>query len=255
MGVGDGDLAHVVHDGRQSDLLDLDPAQPLAQRGGGEQGAGDVVDAADVLARFLAAELNGRGQRLDHAAVQRDDLFGLGQQVGLLQLHHVAQPLPRAEQFHHRLHPPQHHIGDHRLADDVHHPQGVGLLHDAAGSLSRDEKDGDLFQQAPLRQSVQHLDAVHLGHDNVQQDGAQAVLLFQNGLEPRAAVRGGGRGVIRAENRFEDRAVDRIVVHDQHHAAFGHGRRPERPVRVCRHTSSPPCSNIIAAQKIFLYYT
>ena len=48
--VGDGDLAHVVHDGGQGDVVHIRLGKTVPQFRVGEQIMGDVVDAADMLA-------------------------------------------------------------------------------------------------------------------------------------------------------------------------------------------------------------
>ena len=149
-GVGHGDLPHVVHDRGQGDLVDLLPRQALPQGGALQQVLGDAPDALHVAAGLLAAELDGGGEGLHHALAQADDALGLAQQVRLLGLHLLPQPAPGLEQLDHRLHPPPHHKGEHRLADDVHHPQLVGLPHHAIAGLGGDEEHGQPGGQAAL---------------------------------------------------------------------------------------------------------
>lgn len=91
-GVGNGDLAHVVHDGGQGDVIHILLGKPGPQLRVGEQIAGDVVDTAHVLAGLAVAELDGGGQRLHHALVEPDDLGGPLQKLRLLAVHHAAEP-------------------------------------------------------------------------------------------------------------------------------------------------------------------
>ena len=103
-GVRDGDLAHIVHDGGEGDLMDGLIIQPVPQRRIGEQVPGDVVDAADVVARFLAAEFNGGGERFDHALVEANDLLRLREQLRLLALDRSAQALSGLKELDDALH-------------------------------------------------------------------------------------------------------------------------------------------------------
>ena len=204
-----------MHDGGQRDLADLVRGQAVPQRGIGQKKFRDVVDAVDVLAGLAVAELDGRRQRLDHTHVQIHDLLGLFQQLRLLDLHHMAQPAPGLVEFDHRLHPPQHHIRDHRFADDVYHAQLVGFLHHAAAGLRGDQKHRQAAQHVGLFQMPQHLDAVHLRHHHVQQHRAQFLRPGQDHLQPLFAVCGLLNGVMGRKNISQDTSVHLVIIHHQ----------------------------------------
>ena len=57
--IGNRDLAHIVCDSPDADEPDLILGNALAERRVPQQAAGDIVQAADMLARLVAAELNG----------------------------------------------------------------------------------------------------------------------------------------------------------------------------------------------------
>ena len=191
-GVGNGNLAHVVHDGRQGDVLDLLLAEAVPKAGAAQKQPRDVVNAVDVLARFAAAELDGCGQGLDHAPVQVHDGLGLAADLLFLALHHVGQCPPVLEQLHHRVHPPGDDVGNHRLFNHVHHAQAVGLPADL-GRFGCDEKHrGPPVRRKGRVDPAQHLHAVHHGHLHVQKHGAHlAAVLFQQAqaLAPSPASR------------------------------------------------------------------
>lgn len=213
--VGDGDLAHVVHDGGQGDVVHIRLGKTVPQFRVGEQIMGDVVDAAYVLAGFAVAELDGGGQCLHHALAEPDDLGGPLQKLCLLAVHHAAEPGTGLVQLYYGLHPPQHHIGDHRLADHVHDAQLVGLLHHAAAGLRRDEEHGHVLRQIAVLQGAQHLDPVHLRHHHIQQDGAQPLRAGEDLLQALPAVFRLLDGVVGGENIFQNAPVDGVIVDDQ----------------------------------------
>ena len=186
--VGYGDLANVVEDGGQSDVLDLILPQSAAKLRAVQQYPGDLADALDVASGLLVAELNGGGQGLDHPLVELNDLLRLLQQGGPLVLHNGTQVLPGLKQLDHRLDAPQNHIGDHRLLDHVHHAQLIGLPHDILTALGGNEEHGDFVQKLPLLHPPQYFQSRHLRHQHVQEDGAEPPAVLQEAGGPDAAV-------------------------------------------------------------------
>lgn len=173
------------------------------------------MDAVDVLTGLAVAELDGCRQRLDHAHVQIHDLLGLLQQFRLLDLHHMAQSAPGLIEFDHRLDPPLHHIGDHGLADDIHHTQLIGLFHHAAAGLRGNEEHRQAAQHVRLFQVPQHLDPVHLRHHHIQQHCAQPLRSGQDLLQSLPAVGGLLDGVLGRKDIAQDQPVHLIVIHHQ----------------------------------------
>ena len=177
-------------------MFNLFRCQPLAQIRAGEHVRCDVVYASHVLTRLHASKFNHSRQRLYHALVELNDLLGLPQQLRLLLLHHVAQPFSSLEQLHHRMNPPLHHIGDDRLADDVHHPHPISFFHGAAAGLGGDEEHRDLPQKLFAAEHPQHLYAAHTGHKHIQQHGAYPIPVGMQVSKPIFAVFRLGNGVI-----------------------------------------------------------
>ena len=210
-----------MQDCRERDLVDFLAAHAAAEIRLGKEREGNVVDAAHMAAGFLAAEFNGGGQRFHHPLRKADNLLRLHEQAGLLTLHYAAEPPPRLEQLDDGLHPPQHHKRRHRLADDVHDAELVGLFGHLAVGIRRDEEDRRLRGEAVLVQAAQHFDAVHLRHDDVQQHGAETAGLLPDHLQAGAAVGRLRNLVVRGKNPLQDGAVDRIVVDDEQRARRG----------------------------------
>ena len=213
---------------------------PGAQIGAAEQQRRDVVDAADMLARFAVAELDGGGERLDHAEVELQDLLRAAQQFVLLALHGAAQAFTRVEQFHDRLHPPPHDVRHDRLADDVHNAEVVPFAHDGVAGFGRDEKDRQALRHAPRLQAAQQLDAVDIGHHHIEQHGAQRPFGRFDDLQRFGAAGGFADRVQIGKDGRQQAAVDLVVVHDQQRA------RDRVQIRQLHKSSLPG-----AAQRLF----
>ena len=219
-GVRDGNFAHIVGDGAHADEAYLTVRKALAQRRFAQQQAGDIVDAADMLARFVTAELDGGGERLHHAHAHFGQLLGLIQKLVPLAFHLRAQQLPRGKQLHHRLHPPAHHKGHHRLCDHVHDAQIIGLLHGVVAGVGGDEEHRHHRREPALAQGAKQLDAVHPGHHHVQQDGTQGAVRLLDQLQRLQAVLRFEDVVVRLKNICQNGTVQLFVVHDEERVFF-----------------------------------
>ena len=215
-GVRDRDFPHIMEDGGQRNLGNIRRRNVTSQLSAGQKMVGDVMDAADMAAGFLAAELDGGGQSFDHSLVELDDLLRLTEQILPLVRHHPAQPPPGLKQLHHRLDPAQDHIGDHRLLDHIHHAQAVCLLHDLTAGLGGNQKDGDGLGKLQPGQALQHLQPVQAGHDHVQQHRAQPLGAVQDGRKPRGPILRLLNVVVGREDEGEQPPVDGVVVDDEH---------------------------------------
>ena len=130
-------------------------------------------------------------------------------------MHHLAEVFAGAEQLDHTLHPAQHHIGHHRLVQDVHGAQLIRLARNFGILCRRDQKHRQPRQQAPPVEVAQDLKAGHPGHHHIQQNGAVVLGRSKDLLQPRAAVRGLFRLTKGRKKLAEDRPVDGVVIHDQ----------------------------------------
>ena len=181
-----------------------------------QQMASDVVNSAHVLARFIAAEFNGGGQRFHHANPHLRQLLRLPQKLILLPRHLRAQPPPGFEQFHYAFHAPAHDIRHHRLGNYVHHAQRIGFLHRRVAGIRRDQKYRRLLRKALLRQMPHQFQAVHFRHHHIQQHRAERVRVRADPLPAFSAVFRLQNGIVRLENVGQNGPVDRVVIHDQH---------------------------------------
>ena len=89
------------------------------------------------------------------------------------------------------------------------------------GVLEYPGKAADSLQGRRFGQAVEHLEAVHLGHDHIQQDGAVALRICEDSREALAAVFRRLRLVVGLKQIFQDNTVDLVVVHDQKRVLSG----------------------------------
>ena len=213
--VGNRDLAHVMGDGPDADELNLIFRNALAKRRVPQQAAGNVMQAADMLARLVAAELNGGGERLHHAHAQLRHLLRLQQQLIPLPLHLRAQKTAGPEQLHHRIDTADHKEGHHGLENHVHHAELIRLPHGGAARLRGNQEHRNPRGEPAGVQLPEHLDAVHAGHHHVEQNGPQAVAARLDHAQALQTVRGLENGILRAEEIGQDGPVDLLVIHNQ----------------------------------------
>ena len=182
-----------------------------------QQDPGQDLHPLDVLAVLAIVRSRHLTEDADH------DLVVFLPLVELLR-HHGAQLPLLGEEADGVGYPPLHHPRIEGAADVIHCPQLVGTVGHGVGVLAGDHDDRDLFQQAVAVHPRQHLKPVHVRHHDVQQHQCDlAAVEFQLPHTLRAA------GClydleIFDQDRPQDLAVHRRIVHHQHHGLGRFGR-------------------------------
>ena len=160
-----GDLADVVKGGGGGDDGDLRGGEAVAVRLLGEPAQQQLRQRADVEhveAALAVAELHDVAENVDHQVALAFLL------IDLVRDHAHQLLLLGVEQdgVHHAA------VDDQRVkgaGDEVRDTQLIGPLDVAGAALGGDHDDGDIVDPVVLVHGVQHAEAVHLRHDDVQQ--------------------------------------------------------------------------------------
>ena len=86
--------------------------------------------------------------------------------------------------------------------------------------FGRQHDDGDAAQEFVLVDAGKHLEAVHFGHDEIQQHHGEPVPVFPDGLQGLPAVAGTEDLVVVLQDHAQQFPVDFLVVHDQYQLRF-----------------------------------
>jgi hypothetical protein len=192
------------------------PAQQLSEP------AHVLLRAQDVIARLRVARLGQPCQRVDAGVLRELVLAHAARHLGLEEGVLVRQPVARELELHLRAHARQHHRGPQRLGDVVdraHRQPALFLL----GGVERGDADHrDVARQRIGAQAAHHLEAVHAGHHQVEQDQI-GLRLQRSQLERRRAGIGRAHRVVAHQQFAQHREVLGDVIDDEH------GRRQHRP--------------------------
>ena len=229
-GVGNGDLAHVVHDrrlGDQGNILGQDAVFRILFHQFFQNCGGQVADTLDMLAAFAVQELNDRGQGIDDGAVQllqlsglSPQLFCLGLQGLLLGLYQAAQLAPGVEQLHDIADSFADQLRHKGLVDHVHGAQFVGFAQRDLVFFRCDEKHRDFVQKALSFELLQYCKAIHFRHHKIQQNRLHLVAAGCQLLQSLAAVFRLQDLVVLFKGHSQQRPVQLHVIRDENPAVF-----------------------------------
>ncbi len=210
-GVGDADLADVVQRGRAPDEQDLPVAQPEMPRQEGRH----LPDALGVLPRLVVAELRRAGEPLDDLVLRRLEVARALPHLRLedlvLALHLEVQEA-RLEQ---RADPQHHLVGVERLGDEVFRPAQERLLPRLRRQVARHHQHREEGALGNLAQAVEHLEAVHVRHVEVEQDQVGARVDVELHHLARVARALDPPEPLALEQAPQHEHVRRLVVDDQ----------------------------------------
>ena len=202
---------------------------PDVMEGGGRADHGDVRGGELVAVRLL-------DQVVQHQLRQRTDIEDVEAALAVAEFHDVAENInEQAAALLILINLVRHHVGQALLLgvehDGVDHPavddqrvkgpgdkigdaQLIGPLDVAGAGLGGNHDDGDVLDPAVLAHDVQHAEAVHLGHDDVQQNqGNLASPLLEQAHALEAVLRFDDF-VFVVQHIGQDGAVQLRVIHN-----------------------------------------
>ncbi len=227
----DGDLADIVQGRGQADEADLLLGEGVLVGFLGQaaqQQLGDLADAQHMQAALAVAELDDVAQNIHHQAALAVLLLDL--------LHHQAHQLFLFIVQQQGVDHPA--VDDQRIegaADKVRDAELEGPLDAGGGVLGRDHDDRDGLDPAAAVHLLQHAEAVHLRHHDVQQhqrDLLAVAVELLHGLDPVFRL---DDLVLAVQHVREDRAVHLGIVRDQQlllgSTLHAHNKAPPKPAR------------------------
>ena len=205
---GDGDLAHVVEGGGDADEVDVHRRQGIPvglQHQPLEEQLREHPDMDDVLAALAVAELDDVAEDVDHQGILALFLVDL---VG----HHAHQLFLLGVEQGGVDHPAVDQQGVEGTGDKVRHPQLVGPLDVRGRGLGGDHDDRNVLDPVVPVHDGEHLEAVHLRHDDVQQEQVDLHMVLLDGADGLQAVFGFQDLVFLSQHIRQNGAVHLRVV-------------------------------------------
>ena len=208
----DGDLANVVQGCSQRDIIlhfggdvvAVGPFQQLFQHPFGQ--ALDVLDMQPALA---VAEL-------DHLAQNAHQHGGVLLPLTDLLRQQSDQPPLFCVQFNGIEHPAVDHAGVERAGDVIRNAHFVGTADGGFAVLAGDHDNGQVLNGVVAVHEVQHLEAVHLGHHEIQQHQGDIPHVLMQLFKALLAVGSFQNAVVPPQDLRKDGAVHLGIVHDEH---------------------------------------
>ena len=209
--VGDGDLPDVVEGRGGADEGHIRLGEGVAvglMLQMVEKQLREGADMQHMLAALPVAELHNVAEDVDHQGALFLFFVDL---VG----HHARQLLLLGVEENGVDHPAVDQQRVEGAADKVGHALGEGPLHECGGGLGGDHDDGHVLNPAVLVHHRQHLEPVHLRHDNIQQEQTDLRSIFLQGRHGLHAVLRLHNIILLSQHIRQDRAVHLRVVRDK----------------------------------------
>ena len=208
---GNGDLAHIMQGGGDADQVDVHRRELVAvgfQHQAPEEQLRQHPDMDNVLAALAVAELDDVAEDVDHQGVLPlffIDLVGdHAHQLFLLGVEQGGVDHPAVDQQ-----------GVEGAGDEVGDAQVVGPLDMGGRGLGGDHDDRDILNPVVPVHDGQHLKAVHLRHDDVQQKQVDLHVVLLNRAYRLQAVFGFQDLVFLPQHVRQDGAVHLRIVRNQ----------------------------------------
>ena len=208
----DGDLANVVKGGGRADYGDVRGGEVVAVRLLDQLVQHQLrqgPDVKDMKAALAVSEFHNMAENVDQQAA------ALLVFVNLVR-HHAHQALLLGVEQNGVDHPAVNNQRVEGPGDEVRDAQLIGPLDVAGAGFGGDHDDGNVVNPMILGHDLQNAEAVHLRHDNIQQDQGNLSLLLLKQAHALKAVFGLDDLVLVGQHIRQNGPVEFRVVHNQY---------------------------------------